>query len=128
MSYGFFNKYKNDIEIPIEKCIYVENGYKFLINRDDRMFLSELRLTFNHDGGISNLEKGGWHLSYFGNEEFIKNKFQNFSHVEISPELTDLKKIRESINNNNQNKTRIKDNNYLPYKFEKYLSNYIITW
>ena len=123
MSYGFFNKYKKDIEIPIEKCIYIENGYKFLINRDERMFLNELRLNFTL---VSYLEKGGWHLSFFGNEEFIKNKYDNFSHVEISSDSKDLKKIRELINNHN--KTRIKDNNYLPYKFENYLSNYIITW
>ena len=120
MSYGFFNKYKKDIEIPIEKCIYFENGYKFLINSDDRMFVSELRLKFSE---VSFLEKGGWHLSYFGNEEFIKNKYDNFGHVESAK---DLKQICESINN--QNKTRIKDNNYLPYKFENYLSNYIIIW
>ena len=125
MSYGYFNKYRKK-EIPIEKCIYFENSYKFLINNNERMFLNELRLTFDHDGGILNLENGGWHLSYFGNEEFIKNKYANFSHVEISSDSMDLKKIRESINN--QNKMRIEDNNYLPHKFENYLSNYIITW
>jgi beta-1,4-mannosyl-glycoprotein beta-1,4-N-acetylglucosaminyltransferase len=124
MSYGFFNKYKKDIEIPIEKCIYFEHGYKFLINNDERMFLTELRL--NNSSEISYLEKGGWHLTYFGNHQFIKNKYENFSHVEISTDRKDLKKISDDIENHN--KIGIKDNGYLPYKFEKYLSNYITTW
>jgi len=124
MSYGFFNKYKKDIEIPIEKCIYFEHGYKFLINNDERMFLTELRL--NNSSEISYLEKGGWHLTYFGNHQFIKNKYENFSHVEISTDRKDLKQISDDIENHN--KIGIKGNGYLPYKFEKYLSNYITTW
>lgn len=44
------------------------------------------------------LRKGGWHLSYFGNESFIKNKIENFGHQELNiKEYTDVEKIRERI-------------------------------
>ena len=116
MSYGFLKRYKT-IAKPIEKWIYIEKGYKFIINNDNRMFLSELRLTFE---GVSFLDKGGWHLSNFGNLNFIKNKQDTFSNVEA--ELFDNKIINE------QEITRIKDNDYLPIGFEKYLSNFIVEW
>lgn len=115
MSYGFLKRYKT-IGKPIEKWIYIEKGYKFIINNDYRMFLSELRLTFE---GVSFLDKGGWHLSDFGNLNFIKNKNETFSHVEAEF-------IESKINE--QEMTRIKDNDYLPIAFEKYLSNFIVEW
>ena len=112
MSYGFLKRYKT-IAKPIEKWIYIEKGYKFIINNDYRMFLSELRLTFE---GVSFLDKGGWHLSNFGN---LKNKHETFSNVEA--EFNDGKI-------NEQEMIRIKDNDYLPIGFEKYLSNFIVEW
>jgi beta-1,4-mannosyl-glycoprotein beta-1,4-N-acetylglucosaminyltransferase len=46
------------------------------------------------------IEKGGWHLSYFGNSEFIKNKLISFAHTEYSgEEFTNLAHIEDSINN-----------------------------
>ena len=30
------------------------------------------------------LKRGGWHLSYFGDEHFIKNKIENFAHQEYN--------------------------------------------
>ena len=30
------------------------------------------------------INNGGWHLSYFGNEKFIKNKIENFGHQEYN--------------------------------------------
>ena len=122
ISYGFFNKYKKDIEIPIEKCIYFEHGYKILINNDERMFLTEMRLI--NYAGVSHLEKGGWHLSNFGNDRFVKNKFENYVHREYSSSNFDF----ETEISKQNNIISIKANDYLPYKFEKYLSNYIIKW
>jgi len=47
------------------------------------------------------LKRGGWHLSYFGDEHFIKNKIQNFSHQEMNiEEITNTESIREKIKNN----------------------------
>jgi hypothetical protein len=46
------------------------------------------------------IEDGGWHLSYFGNTEFIKTKLVSFSHTEYSGEqYTDPKHIEDSIIN-----------------------------
>ena len=75
---------------------------------------------------------GGWHLSYFGDAKFIQNKIQNFSHQEFNkPEFTDLSIIEERIKNSlnlyndpNFKIIQIKDNNYLPPEYDKYLVNY----
>jgi len=116
ISYGFFNKYKT-IQIPDDKYIYYESGYKFIINNNRRMFLTELRFTFDYDG-ISVLENGGWHLSFFGDRKFIDNKYDSFSHVEYEREY----------NKKNDQLLSIKTNSYLPHRFEKYLPNFIMKW
>jgi len=80
------------------------------------------------------LEKGGWHLSYFGGEQFIKNKIENFSHQELNIDCyTNLDNIRKKI----ESKTdlygreseifvhvKLEDNEFLPPMsplFEKWL-------
>jgi len=46
------------------------------------------------------IEKGGWHLSYFGGPEVIQNKIKNISHTEADiPENTDLEIIKSKIEN-----------------------------
>jgi len=79
------------------------------------------------------INNGGWHLSYFGDKNFIKNKLENFSHQEFNnSEYTDLDKIEKRVQNNvdlfNRNikfeKLKIEDNNYLPLDYSKYLTKY----
>jgi beta-1,4-mannosyl-glycoprotein beta-1,4-N-acetylglucosaminyltransferase len=77
----------------------------------------------------------GWHLSYFGNEKFIKNKLENFSHQEYNKaEFTNEKQIEERIKNKSDLFGRngigmtnipIRENNNLPCLYEKYLTNFI---
>jgi beta-1,4-mannosyl-glycoprotein beta-1,4-N-acetylglucosaminyltransferase len=44
------------------------------------------------------IENGGWHLSYFGNENFISNKLKNFAHTEFSSDnFTDLNTIQFKV-------------------------------
>jgi beta-1,4-mannosyl-glycoprotein beta-1,4-N-acetylglucosaminyltransferase len=44
------------------------------------------------------IENGGWHLSYFGNAEFIANKIRNFMHQEYNLDVfTDLSNIQDKI-------------------------------
>jgi beta-1,4-mannosyl-glycoprotein beta-1,4-N-acetylglucosaminyltransferase len=79
------------------------------------------------------IKNAGWHLSYFGNEKFIKNKLENFSHQEFNKvEFTDEKLIEERIKNGNDLFDRpisiinipIEDNNNLPPDYNVYLTNF----
>jgi beta-1,4-mannosyl-glycoprotein beta-1,4-N-acetylglucosaminyltransferase len=81
------------------------------------------------------IPNGGWHLSYFGDVEFIKNKIRNFSHQEFnnSKYIND-----EFITSHIENKKNLfdenakveyvltKDNNNLPPEFGKFLKKYYI--
>jgi len=81
------------------------------------------------------LKYGGWHLSYFGNKEFIQNKIKEFGHQEYNdPFYTDEKTIEEKIEKKidlfNRHYVPIQyiesfENYYLPTFHDKYLLNYI---
>jgi hypothetical protein len=70
------------------------------------------------------LEKGGWHLSYFGGEQFIKNKIENFSHQELNvDDFTNIENIRRRIKNKTDlygresevfKYVKLEDNEFLP--------------
>jgi beta-1,4-mannosyl-glycoprotein beta-1,4-N-acetylglucosaminyltransferase len=48
--------------------------------------------------GLSPVYNGGWHISYWGNENFVQNKIKNFSHQEYNrDEFTDLNRIKSAI-------------------------------
>jgi beta-1,4-mannosyl-glycoprotein beta-1,4-N-acetylglucosaminyltransferase len=81
--------------------------------------------------------RGGWHLSYFGSTEFIKNKIENFSHQEFNKEeYTNPDKIKEIIekgadlfgrtNEVSIMKVSTKENDYLPYAAEHFLGKYML--
>jgi beta-1,4-mannosyl-glycoprotein beta-1,4-N-acetylglucosaminyltransferase len=79
---------------------------------------------------------GGWHLSYFGDNVFIQNKIQNFSHQELNTEeFTNLEKIKERINNVTDlydrnipfQKIKIEENTNLPPQYDTYLKNFYLT-
>jgi len=73
------------------------------------------------------LPRCGWHLSYFGDAEFISNKIQNFAHQEMNTtNFTDVNKIRERIETHQDLFDRkdiemvvvdILENDYLPPNF-----------
>jgi len=80
------------------------------------------------------LEKAGWHLSYFGDTNYIKNKIETFSHQELNHDIfTNLNKIKERIengkdlfdrDNNFIQKIAIGDNTNLPVAYDIYLTKY----
>jgi beta-1,4-mannosyl-glycoprotein beta-1,4-N-acetylglucosaminyltransferase len=81
------------------------------------------------------IQKAGWHLSYFGNSNFIKNKIEMFSHQEYNHEnFIDIKKIEERVKNGKDlydrfveiKKISISENDYLPYEYEIYLHSFIV--
>lgn len=99
----------------------------------------ELSLSCNsirHYNNCQVINNGGWHLSYFGDSKYIKNKIENFSHQEYNNDYyTNIEKIESRIKNctdiYNRNdiqiiKIPIKDNTYLPPEYEKYLTKYIV--
>jgi hypothetical protein len=79
------------------------------------------------------IKNAGWHLSYFGNEKFIKNKLENFTHQEYNKvKFTDEKRIEQRIKNGKDLFDRpniiinipITDNNNLPPDYDVYLTNF----
>ena len=51
--------------------------------------------------GMPSVSNGGWHLSYFGDMEFIRNKIAQFSHQEYNTaEYTSPEQIERAINEN----------------------------
>ena len=87
----------------------------------------KIRMALN----FYSLTNSGWHFSYFGDVNFIKNKIKNFAHQEFNDEkYLDEKKIENQIKNcsdlffregaHNWKKICIKDNNNLP-RFYKML-------
>jgi beta-1,4-mannosyl-glycoprotein beta-1,4-N-acetylglucosaminyltransferase len=79
------------------------------------------------------IANGGWHLSYFGDVQFIKNKINTFSHQELNIERhTNVATIEERIKNSVDlygrnvkiDKLKIKDNTYLPVEYDTYLTKY----
>jgi len=81
------------------------------------------------------IENGGWHLSYFGDVNYIQNKIKDFSHQELNSEdVINLENLEYRLKNNkdifNRNgndfkrKLSVKDNVNLPIKYEIYLKNF----
>lgn len=81
------------------------------------------------------IKKGGWHLSYFGDKYFIQNKINHFGHQEFNNDkYTNLEIIETIIKNQTDLYGRddekienipIKNNDYLPPNYEKFLSKFI---
>ena len=81
------------------------------------------------------IQNGGWHLSFFGDEHFIKNKLNNFSHQEYNNnKYNDLEDIKYKITNKKDlfypdrdiiEDIKIKDNSYLPHNYERLLTKFI---
>lgn len=104
---------------------------KYKKYKDDNITCDQIRNTNYPD-----INKAGWHLSYFGDNNFIQNKIQNFSHQEYNnPQYTDLDKIDYRVKNgldlyNRESEVKhifnikIEDNDYLPPQYDKYLTKY----
>jgi beta-1,4-mannosyl-glycoprotein beta-1,4-N-acetylglucosaminyltransferase len=80
------------------------------------------------------IPNGGWHLSYFGDANFIQNKIKEFSHQELNNETyTNLLNVENKIKNSRDlydrnisiSRIEIKNNNYLPLDYETYLSKFV---
>jgi beta-1,4-mannosyl-glycoprotein beta-1,4-N-acetylglucosaminyltransferase len=84
----------------------------------------------NHNVPI--IQNGGWHLTFFGDKYFVKNKLESFAHHEFNNEkCTNIDIIESQINNNivhNGEKLMyisLSDNKYLPVGYEIFLQKYM---
>jgi beta-1,4-mannosyl-glycoprotein beta-1,4-N-acetylglucosaminyltransferase len=86
-------------------------------------------------GELPLLEKGGWHLGYFGDVAFIRNKLLEFGHQEYnSPEYTDENVITQRLESGvdlfgrgyvHMANVPLEQNPYLPPLYDIYLNKYI---
>ncbi len=97
----------------------------------------ELNTTCSLIRGIKDcprIHEGGWHLSYFGDYEFMKNKTENWSHQELNnTNTTDLANIEDRVKRGvdlynrwwvSFHKIPLRENTYLPVDYDKYLTKY----
>jgi len=97
----FYYNFLTACSAPWYHCISVR------VNLLNSIGCSDLRCdsgggTGDHGRGCKYIHGGGWHMSYFGNVEFIRNKLLNFAHSEFSgKEYTDIERIQAAINSNN---------------------------
>jgi len=89
------------------------------------------RLRFHE---CQSIYPAGWHLSYFGDAKFIKNKIEQFAHTELNrKEVTTTENIEKSVQDSTDvfhrghhiTKIPISDNKYLPLQYDIYLSKFI---
>jgi beta-1,4-mannosyl-glycoprotein beta-1,4-N-acetylglucosaminyltransferase len=88
--------------------------------------------VYEHSNYVPIIEKAGWHLSYFGDENFIINKIASYSHQEYNNKNIINKnvledKIKNGINLLNDSSLvyiPIEENTNLPYKYDILLNNF----
>ena len=72
--------------------------YKY-ITENLKLNCNDIRMNIQMNQPSYIIKNGGWHLSYFGNYQFIKNKIENFAHQEYNNEkITSVENIEEKIN------------------------------
>ena len=109
---------------------------KFLLKNCQEIRLptkKNTRLQISSDHKM--IKNGGWHLSFFGDNSFIKNKIKEFSHQEFNNDINiNEKNIEEHINNyddifnrNNNEfyKININNNHNLPPFYDLFLQKFI---
>lgn len=97
-----------------------------------RLTFQEMR-TYEFTHHVPIVPNGGWHLSYFGDIEFIKNKIKNFAHQEFNNDSFLNKKgidilIKKGINIFDDSQLKIiaiELNNNLPPLYDIYLKKFL---
>ena len=101
--------------------------------QQNKLTFQQMRL-WEHSNFVPIIEKGGWHLSYFGDINFIIKKLSSFSHQEYNnniynDEHTLQSKIKNGINLLNNSSLvyiPIEENTNLPPQYDLYLTKYYI--
>ena len=135
------NSINNDINVLEQDFYYYNlnskrNEYWYHSKTISYKKYKELNLPVNDirfcNGTI--IKNGGWHLSNFGDADFIKNKLENFAHQEYnSDNFTNIEKLQKRIDScsdlfgrygSEMNYIEIEDNNYLPPMYSHLLKNF----
>ena len=125
--------------------VWMTAGRKHLIQspekfRSNRMQLNSL--NFNADNGRTKIyEHAGWHFTYLGNNDFIRNKLQSFAHTELNKqEILQQIDVETMISKNlgfnpldPRKFTAVKLDNYFPetliknkIEYSKYILDYAL--
>ena len=89
---------------------------------------------WEHTHHVNIIKNGGWHLSYFGDIDFIIKKIDSFSHQEFNnKDYIDRNILKYKLENKinlvgglELQYIKIEDNKNLPPEYNKYLSKYIL--
>jgi len=90
--------------------------------------------VWEHSNNVPIVKNGGWHLSYFGDVDFIINKIGGFSHQEYNNNnyldknqlIEKIKNGTNLLNNSQLIYIPIENNTNLPYHYETLLAKYYI--
>lgn len=107
--------------------------FTFKAYKNINLTFQQMRV-WEHSNNVPVVSNGGWHLSYFGDIDFIIKKIGSYSHQEYNNDnYTDKNQLVEKIKNgiNLLNNTSlvyipIEENKNLPYKYDIYLSKFYI--
>ena len=107
--------------------------FTFQAYKNIKLTFQQMRV-WEYSYNVPIISNGGWHLSYFGDIDFIINKIGSYSHQEYNNqnyldknEL--VQKIKNGINLLNNNSLvyiPIEENKNLPYKYDVYLNNFYV--
>ena len=101
-------------------------------------YLKQQKYKFDYNFPRNDIEAGcikdaGWHLSYFGDSNFIKNKITEFAHQEYNnKKFNNISKIEDKIKKNQDlfnrkykmNSIPLEKNTNLPIDYDKYLNDF----
>lgn len=101
--------------------------------QQNKLTFQQMRL-WEHSNFVPIIEKGGWHLSYFGDINFIVKKLSSFSHQEYNNNIYNDKDVLETkiknginlLNNSSLVYIPIEENTNLPPQYDVYLKKYYI--
>ena len=110
------------------------NGIKLLTweaFKNIRLTFQQMRV-WEHTHHVNAVAFGGWHLSYFGDIDFIIKKIQSFAHQEYNNDnYLNKEKLKNAIEKGinfigglDLQYIKIKDNVNLPPKYDIYLKDY----
>jgi beta-1,4-mannosyl-glycoprotein beta-1,4-N-acetylglucosaminyltransferase len=101
--------------------------------KNNKLTFQQMRI-WEWTNNVPVINNGGWHLSYFGDIDFIVKKIQSYSHQEYNNVtylnreqlLEKIKNGTNLLNNSSLVYIQIEENNNLPHKYDVYLSKFYV--